>query len=212
MSNLILFLADRMKLTILKLISGTIFITILVTYTTASGQSLGSWTIKAPAPTKRTEVAVAAIGKKIYVAGGFGRLGVTSRVEEYDTTTDSWRELSPMPKRLHHAGIGVVNGKLYIVGGFGGTFSWMASNAIYEYDPVTDRWRTRSPMLTARGALAVGVHQGKLYAIGGYAKGQNVSANEWYVIRKKIDGNPGPLCRQPGTILRWRLLETPYLP
>ncbi len=160
-------MAGRMKRTILKIISGTIFITIPVIYSTALGQSLGSWFISAPAPTKRTEVAVAAIGKRIYVAGGFGSLGVTSRVEEYDIMTDRWREVSPMPRRLHHAGIGVLNGKLYVIGGFGGTFSWTPSNAIYEYDPVTDRWKTRSPMPTARGALAVGIHQGNLYAIGG---------------------------------------------
>jgi len=37
----------------------------------AAGESLGSWNVGAPAPTKRTEVAVAAVKDKIYVVGGF---------------------------------------------------------------------------------------------------------------------------------------------
>ncbi len=148
--------------------------------TSASGQLAGSWSIKAAAPTKRTEVAVASLGTKIYIIGGFGRLGVTALVEEYDTSKNLWRKLTPLPKSLHHAGIGAVNGRLYVIGGFTGNLSWTPSDTVFEYDPNSDRWTTKKAMPTARGALAVGVYQGNLYAIGGYADGQNSSVNEKY--------------------------------
>jgi N-acetylneuraminic acid mutarotase len=121
---------------------------------------LGRWETKAPAPTARTEVAAAAIGTKIYLVGGFGRLGAIGRLEVYDTIADRWTTKSSMPASLHHVGIGVIGGKLYVIGGFSGTFSWTPVNTVYEYDPATDRWRSRAPMPTARhglGAAAVGI-------------------------------------------------------
>ena len=93
----------------------------------ASGHLAGSWSIKASAPTKRTEVAVASLGTNIYVVSGFGRLGVTALVEEYDTSKDLWQKLAPVPKSLHHAGISTVNGWLYVIGGFTGNLSWTSS-------------------------------------------------------------------------------------
>ncbi|MBI3621398.1 MAG: galactose oxidase, partial [Nitrospirae bacterium] len=123
----------------------------------AAGGAAGRWEAKAPATSKRTEVAAAAIGTKIYLVGGFGRLGATGRLEVYDTVADRWETKSSMPALLHHVGIGSTGGKLYVIGGFSGTFSWTPVNTVYEYDPVLDRWRSRASMPTRRGGLAVAV-------------------------------------------------------
>ena len=60
----------------------------------------GAWETKAPAPTKRTEVAAAALDGKIYVIGGFARgIALTSAlVEEYNPASDSWRERVANPR------------------------------------------------------------------------------------------------------------------
>ena len=144
----------------------------------------GSWATKTPAPTKRTEVAAAALDGKIYVIGGFAKsIAFTSAlVEEYNPATDTWRERAPMPAGRHHVGIGVVNGRLYVIGGFHHSLLniWNPSTTVYEYDPGRDQWTTRNPMPTPRGALAVAVLAGKLHAIGGYGKDGNTGAHEVY--------------------------------
>ncbi len=159
----------------------------LVTIALASfafAQSKGEWVVKAPAPTKRTEVATAAVKGKIYVVGGFqeGLTFITPAVEEYDPKADSWRVRAPLPGGLHHAGIGVVNDRIYVIGGFEHSLLsiWSPLNTVHEYDPGADRWTARKPMPTPRGALAVAVLDGKLHALGGYNQDGNTGAHEVY--------------------------------
>src|SRR2546427_6972073 len=146
--------------------------------------SKGGWVAKAPALLKRTEVAVAAVGGKVYVVGAVqpGLPFIAPAVEEYDPATDTWHERAPLPSGLHHAGIGVVNDRLYVIGGFElSLFSiWSPVTSLYEYDPVADRWMARKSMPTPRGALAVAALAGKLHAVGGYNRDGNTSAHEVY--------------------------------
>jgi N-acetylneuraminic acid mutarotase len=150
----------------------------------------GVWRIAAPAPTKRTEVAVAMVRDKIYAVGGFEPIGfsnltdlaITASVEEYDPSTDRWTTKAPMPVGLHHVGIGMTEGKMYVIGGYmqSGLDRWQPVATVYAYDPATDSWAERALMPTSRGALSVTEHEGKLYAIGGYDRKSNSAAVEVY--------------------------------
>ncbi len=150
----------------------------------------GVWRTAAPAPTKRTEVAVAALNGKIYVAGGFEEpsfgnflnFAITPSLQEYDPSTDRWTVRASMPVGLHHVGIGVSGDKLYIIGGYksAGLTIWHPVATVYAYDPATDTWTERAPMPTPRGALSVTEHDGKLYAIGGYDRESNIAEVEVY--------------------------------
>lgn len=150
----------------------------------------GSWLTLAPAPSKRTEVAAATVGGKIYVAGGFSQpglsnlrtLAVSNTVEEYDPAADAWTTRMPLPAPVHHAGAAAVGNRLYIVGGFTASlFSiWQPVASLYEYRPDTDSWTERASLPTPRGALAVVEFQGKLLAIGGYDGTGNSPAVELY--------------------------------
>ncbi|RMH05060.1 MAG: kelch repeat-containing protein [Nitrospirae bacterium] len=156
----------------------------------ASAIDLGHWIVGSPAPTKRTEVAVAQVGGIIYVVGGFvkptlwnfWKITGSDLVEAYDPVADRWMMKSPLPLPVHHAGAAELNGKLYIVGGFtqsGGTI-WHAVSTVFEYTPDTGSWRTRAPMPTARGGLGVVAVAGRLYAIGGFDGETNPPAVEVY--------------------------------
>lgn len=150
----------------------------------------GSWRSAAPMPTKRTEVAAASLGGKIYVIGGFEKpglgnvmnLGITSAVDVYDPVTDKWTAAAPLPVGLHHVGIGIVKGRLYVIGGYArvGINIWSPVATVYAYDPTTDQWAELEPMPTVRGALAVAEVGGRLYAIGGFDGRANVAAVEVY--------------------------------
>lgn len=90
----------------------------------AAQSPTGRWVTKAPMPTPRTEVAVAALGGKVYVVGGFEGSGDV--VEVYDPAADRWAALAPMPTARHGLGAAVVGGVVYVIGGGprpGGSFS-----------------------------------------------------------------------------------------
>jgi hypothetical protein len=71
-----------------------------------------AWRTRTSMPTPRTEMSAIALGKKIYVVGGFDSAERFTTTEIYDTETDSWSIGAPMPEHVNHAGIGVVNGKI----------------------------------------------------------------------------------------------------
>ena len=163
----------------------------------------GAWRTAAPAPTKRTEVAAAALKGKIYVVGGFEEPGfgnflnfaITPTLQEYDPAADRWTARAPMPVGLHHVGIGVSGGKLYIIGGYkmSGLSVWHPVATVYAYDPTADTWTERAPMPTPRGALSVTELDGKLYAIGGYDREANIAAVEVYDPEQNTWAERAPL-------------------
>ena len=156
----------------------------------AGEAGLGHWMTGAPAPTARTEVAVAALNGLIYVVGGFEQSNswkiwqssASTKVEVYDPATNRWSSRPDLPMGLHHAGAAVLDGALYVVGGF--TVSddtlWNPSDRVFRFNPADETWTERAPLPTARGGLAVTTLQGKLYAVSGYDGRRNPAAVEIY--------------------------------
>ena len=123
----------------------------------ASAHAQGSWTMKAPIPLARNEVALAAVGGKVHVIGG-GIKGVAGTYhDEYDPATDRWRTRAPLPYGLDHIGAAVLNGKIYTVGGFVGSPHKDGQPHVLEYDPAADKWRELSPLKSGLGSVAVAV-------------------------------------------------------
>ena len=80
----------------------------------AFAEGAGQWTTGAPMLSARSEVAVAAVGGKVYVAGGFGG---GRALEIYDPGTDRWSRGAPVLRAVHHAAAVDIGGKLYLLGG-----------------------------------------------------------------------------------------------
>jgi hypothetical protein len=74
----------------------------------AFAQVSGRWSTGAPMPSVRSEVAVAEVGGKVYVVGGFG--GDTP-LEIYEPTADRWSRGAPIPRPLHPAAAVGVDGR-----------------------------------------------------------------------------------------------------
>lgn len=144
----------------------------------AAQSPTGQWVTKAPMPTPRTEVAVAPLGGKVYVVGGFGGSGDV--VEVYDPAADRWERRQPMPTaRSGIAGVAHA-GRLLVFGGEepAGTF-----NQAEAYAPAADRWTALAPMPTARHGLGAAVVGGVVYVIGGGPRpgGSFSAVNEAFV-------------------------------
>src|SRR5215218_2106349 len=127
----------------------------------------GVWTMKKPLPAPRNEVALAAVGGKVYVVGGSVGGTAVPMIDEYDPPSDAWRTRAAMPKGLDHLGVAVIDGMIITVGGFIGSVHRGAVSDVYEYNVAADTWRTLAPMKNPRGSVAVAVLDGKVHAVGG---------------------------------------------
>jgi PKD repeat protein len=124
------------------------------------------WTAKAPMPTPRNFLGVAAINGILYAVGGANN-GAEAVVEAYDPATDSWTTKTPMPTARYGVGVAPINGILYAVGGYNN--GWLTT--VEAYNPATDTWTTKAPMSVARNGLGMAVINGILYAVGGFGNG-----------------------------------------
>ena len=111
----------------------------------------------------RAASGVAAIGTKIYVAGGLAATGSVAGFEVFDTNTLEWTRLPDMPSARDHLTAQAINGRIYALAGR--TNRDLTANE--EYDPGTNQWRTRAPVPTARGGLGSGAVDGRIQAFGG---------------------------------------------
>ena len=135
--------------------------------TTAPAGDDPAWRTLAPAPSQRTEVAAAAVGRRIWVLGGYGPDGATlATVEVYDTTTDTWARGPDLPVAVNHAMAATLDGVLYIAGGNDGDGP---SAQVARLDG--DRWRTLAPLPEPRSAGGLVALDGRLYLVGGVVDG-----------------------------------------
>ena len=170
---------------------------------TVHAQSAGSWTMKAPIPTARTEVALAAVGGKIHVIGGSMQNKAVTLHDEYDPATDNWRSRAPLPFALDHIGTAVLNGKIYTVGGFIASVHKDGQPHVLEYDPAVDSWRVLSPLKVGLGSVGVTGLDGKIHAVGGRTPAGIPLPRTKSTIRRSTVGASAPLCQRRVITWRW---------
>ncbi|MBO0871622.1 MAG: hypothetical protein J2P15_23975, partial [Micromonosporaceae bacterium] len=146
-----------------------------------------SWSAIANVPIAGLEnPAVAAIGGKIYLTGGWNLDGsVNSRSWVYDPAGNSYRELAPQPVGLAASGRAVLDGMLYTVGGC--QADACDSAAVQRYDPATDAWSRVADYPEPIAQVACGAISEAIYCAGGIATGQD-GTRDAYVYDPRTDG------------------------
>jgi N-acetylneuraminic acid mutarotase len=133
----------------------------------SDGPGKGAWITKAGMIHSRSEVAVAEVGGKMYVLGGYADGNVAQPLnEEYDPNRDMWRERANLPRGANHIAAVGLDGKLYAIGGF----SQQNFNAIADvsvFDPATNSWTAAAPLPQPLGSMAAAAVDGVIHAIGG---------------------------------------------
>src|SRR3954471_10875129 len=123
------------------------------------------WTMHAPLPVARTEVAAATLGTEIAVVGGFLENGGSSRrVDFYAPASDTWRSGPDLPAAVNHAAAAVARGRLYVLGGYGAERSAFVLRG--------NSWQTLS-LPSPRAAAAATALRGVVYVVGGVGEGGN---------------------------------------
>jgi non-specific serine/threonine protein kinase len=133
--------------------------------TPAPGES--AWRRLAPAPSPRTEVAAAAVGRRLWVLGGYAPDGATlATAEVYDIATDTWARGPDLPVAVNHAMAATLDGALYVAGGNDGR---RPSTQLARLEG--ERWRALAPLPQGRSAGGLVALDGRLYLVGGVVEG-----------------------------------------
>lgn len=145
----------------------------------------GSWEECSALPTPRAFAACAAIGKKIYVAGGYGASAELSVLEVFDTQTGKWEKGTDMPGAVACCASCELGGRLFVFGGFRGK---AYLDEVISYDPESGSWREERPLDFARENMAAAAADGKAYLLGGMTSALLLPAAEAYEPVSSGDG------------------------
>jgi hypothetical protein len=127
-----------------------------------------AWRGLTPAPSERTEVAAAALGRRIHVLGGYTGDGATvASVEVLDTAGGGWSRGPDLPVAVNHAMAVTAGGAVHLFGGYlaGGD----PSNAAFRLDG--GGWRVLAPMPEGRAAGTAVAVADRVYVAGGIGPG-----------------------------------------
>ncbi|CAE8615186.1 unnamed protein product [Polarella glacialis] len=140
-------------------------------------------------PIKRTGLAAAVLGGKLYVLGGSNDnvYVETLFVERFDPRA-GWQRAPSMPTWRNGLAAAVLDGQLYALGGSarGGN----ALDTVERFDPGAG-WQRAPSMTTERTGLAAAVLDGQLYALGGYARGGNARGGKDLDTVERFDPRAG---------------------
>jgi len=149
---------------------------VLWSYEPAAGNK---WVEETRMPGRRGAHVFAALGNRLYVAGGTG--DAVLDVWSYDPATKQWRiNHAKLPRALEHAGGAVHGGKLWIFGG-----RWRGEGefkSVFAYDPVRDAWERGPDMPDSRGGHTAAVLRNKAYVLGGERLGAGTVEIEMLVF------------------------------
>ena len=140
--------------------------------------STNSWRSVTNIPRNVQMSAVARVGDKAYLIGGYlmDEDRMTGDVMTFDFRTGQWdvNSCQPMPADrarafAYSSAAPVIDGKIYLIGGGEGSMSggvW-ASNKVDVYDPATNSWSVQRPLpFSVDNHLSVAVGS-RIYVIGG---------------------------------------------
>jgi N-acetylneuraminic acid mutarotase len=133
----------------------------------------GHWAKSRPLPELRGAPGAAALGGRLYVAGGDiplrnGQSHITDSVTVYDPRKNTWKPVAPMPTVREKLRLVAAGRYLYAMGGQ--DRAGKSLTTVERYDPATNRWRTMNPMVQSRslaGAVETKVGQRHVLVVVG---------------------------------------------
>jgi N-acetylneuraminic acid mutarotase len=134
----------------------------------------GTWTNGPALPVARSEVAVASLGDRMYVIGGYANGKVDQSLvqmlrpleEDGGVVRGAWQDVAPLPRGLNHIGAVGYGGRVYAFGGFSAQNNAAVSDA-NVYDPATNKWGAIAPLPRALGSVSVAVLGKEIHLVGG---------------------------------------------
>ena len=161
------------------------------------------WALGPAMPFAAGSAATAAIGGRIYVAGGIVGTSTTSSAAVLDLTSMKWMPVAQMPLPRNHAAAATDGARLWVFGGRGpgsGDDNVVANGFgdVQCYDPRTNSWTVSDgkqgsplPLPQARGGMGKAVYlYGEFWIIGGETL-NGTGAGALHVYSRVDIYNPG---------------------
>lgn len=115
----------------------------------------GAWEALESAPFARLEMAVAAHGGRIWLAGGLSPLGeALTDVEIFDPASGQWSDGPSLPSSVHHAALVSDGERLLLMGGYLGSAFNRPSELVLTLADGDDQWQEGPALPDPRGAGA----------------------------------------------------------
>jgi len=111
------------------------------------------WQPAAAMMNKRCRHGAAALGSRMYVAGGYDGSGFLSGAEVFSAAAAQWSPLVAMSTRRSRVSLVSAAGRLYAVGGYDGQSNL---SSVEVFDPAAGRWSFVSPMGGHEGGVGAG--------------------------------------------------------
>jgi non-specific serine/threonine protein kinase len=125
-----------------------------------------AWREIAAMPGPRSQGAAVALGRLIYVVGGYDGQRLAAPTFVYEANADRWRQVAAIPTPRDHLAAALVVGRVCAVGGR--RLSLAANLATVEcYDAGADRWESWPDAPTARGGVGAAAVGSRLVFVGG---------------------------------------------
>ncbi|MBD8061609.1 Kelch repeat-containing protein [Oceanitalea stevensii] len=130
-------------------------------------RDIGCWAQEAPLPVAVLDAGGVAISDALYVVGGKGPDGHSTRAYRYDVPEGTWTRVADLPgPGVENPAVTTDGTRLLVLGGSTAPFSGAVATA-WSYDPATDTWSPLPSMPTARGGATAQVVDGQVYVAGG---------------------------------------------
>ena len=130
-----------------------------------------SWERAASMSQRRSYIAAAELGGRIYAAGGM--VGETGRplatVSRYDPRLDAWQTLAPLPEPTRAAAAAAFRGMIVVAGG---TTAEGNVTSVVALDPRANSWRRLAPLPEPRFNHELVAAGNRLLALGGFHDGR----------------------------------------
>lgn len=132
----------------------------------SAGSSALVWKVLKGAPTPRTEVTAVAVGKRVYVGGGFVEGGATvDTVEIYDIERDVFMAGPPLPIKVNHAMSASDGNTIFVFGGYTGPGLEKTTDRAFAL--IQGKWQEIARMPEPRAAAGAAAADGRIYVAGG---------------------------------------------
>ncbi|XP_059474437.1 kelch-like protein 17 isoform X2 [Neocloeon triangulifer] len=123
------------------------------------------WMPIAPMLYRRSRSGVTALGRLLYVVGGYDGATDLATVESYNPSLNKWTSVTPMGTKRSCLGICSLDGLLYVCGGYDGA---SCLSSMERYDPLTGVWSSCPAMATRRRYCRVSALDKCIYSLGGF--------------------------------------------
>ncbi len=163
----------------------------------ATATAFPRWQTRAPLPTARRGLALAALENQLFAIGGETSQGITGTIEVYNVDANSWAALTSKPTPVTDVVAALINGLIYIPGGRIGPAASEITGQLEIYDPAVDQWHTGSSLPYPISAYALQAFEGRLYLFGGWDGNTDLSSVFMYdpVMDSWQERTPMPTAR-----------------